>query len=254
MFLGRVEEARTLFAACRGTAADATPDNDLVLQALRQLDARGRTHPLMHQIAQECGVEQLDQGTSGERPAQLTEATSSAADARPVAAKAIDHRLEIPPASVAEIAAGDTLLAQGKFAEALAIYRRHLEVTREKIASNPADALMQHELELVRGRIDDLAFRFLQIPRGAKQALAMIEDALCDRPDCLRLHMLRAHALLLNANVTAARTIHMEHSKRSLPDGERWGTLLRRDFAALRAAGVKHHLMQRFEEEYAPEL
>jgi tetratricopeptide (TPR) repeat protein len=255
MFLGRAEEARPLFAACRGTAADATQDNDLVLQALRQLHVRGRTHPLMHDIAQEFGVEQLDQGTSDERPADLAKTSSagSAFDARPVDAKAVNHHGETAPRSVADISAGDALLAQGKFTEALAVYRRHLEVTREKIASNPADAPVQRELEATRRGVDDLAFRLLQIPSRARQALAVVEEALSDRPDCLRLHMLRAHALLLSANVTGARNIHKENSKLILPNGERWGTMLRRDFAALRAAGVTHHLMQRFEEEYAGE-
>jgi Tfp pilus assembly protein PilF len=235
MFLGLVEDARTIYASYRRKSNRAR-----ILKTFAELRQAGRSHPLMDEV---------EAWFVGARTAPPSEPSKCLLEVVEPPIEKTEAPAAAPRRENLEL--GDRSRDEGKLAEAYKHYFRDLMACRLRLLRDSTDPQAQEDLDLLVPRIGDLAFDFL-LSRDTKRASEAIGQALRDRPNWLRLHLIHAHVLILTSNISEARRLHTKHFLDPLEDGEIWGHAIRDDFARLRKAGYKLPIIDAFEREYAP--
>jgi hypothetical protein len=105
-------------------------------------------------------------------------------------------------------------------------------------------------MDLAVSRIGELAFSALRLGK-CEWARNLVEVALRDRPDWVRLKLIHAHACMLTARITLAMELHRKYGGRRMESGESWGEAIRTDFIALRRAGYHLPIMNEIKRQFA---
>jgi tetratricopeptide (TPR) repeat protein len=141
----------------------------------------------------------------------------------------------------------DVLAALGKLEEALKVDRQGLAVAQRVAAANPGNATRQRELQSRIQRISNLAYRFV-LAHEFGRALETADEAIALQPDDIWLQVNRSHALMLVGRVDEARALYLVHrGEKDTRRGESWQTIVLKDFAEMRNAGLAHPLMDEIE-------
>jgi tetratricopeptide (TPR) repeat protein len=225
MFSGRAEEAQEIFLQLSGHKDSSGKSVDaIVLEDFAQFRAAGRSHPLMDEIANALGA---------------------GAAVAPTPADNISPAINDGESTIAEpddLGSGDLRDAQKTLDGAADIELGDLANCKAKLARDPNDAQAQRDLTRAISAINQAAFKFL-LARRYDVALAVADQALAVLPDCAALHVARAHAFMFLGRQSDAMRLHRTYGGTTLEGGATWNGTVRDDFAALRAAGLKHPLM-----------
>jgi tetratricopeptide (TPR) repeat protein len=145
---------------------------------------------------------------------------------------------------------GNVLVAQGKLDDALAAYRSSLGIGNALLAEDPGNTQWQQNLQIIVGHLGGLAYYFI-LARNFANALEVSDQAISLAPDQIWLFTNRAHALMFLARVDEARTLYLQYRGKKINENESWDTVVLKDFAELRKAGLTHPLMHEIENRFA---
>jgi tetratricopeptide (TPR) repeat protein len=141
----------------------------------------------------------------------------------------------------------DVLVSQGKLDDALTAYRDGLAIAERLATADRSNTQWQRDLHLCIGRIGGLAYK-LVLARNFTVALEVADQAIALAPKETWLYMNRAHALMFLGRVDEARTLYLKfRGKQKVQDDRSWETIVLKDFAELRRAGLTHSLMLEIE-------
>lgn len=161
------------------------------------------------------------------------------------------------------IDSGDALWRQGKLDEALACFRRALQIAEASYNENPDDADSRAELGSVVRRIGGLSYQFIykrQFAEGlqcAEEALAFYKGeplSPAGHTWVMMFQIGRAHALMFLGRTEEARAIYLSHCGERFLWKSRQRTfeaIVLEQFDHLRASELWHPMMGELERDYA---
>jgi tetratricopeptide (TPR) repeat protein len=231
MFLDRNDEARALFIQHRGKTIEGKRWEQAILEGFDEQRRAGRSRPLMDEIEKQFAAG----GWMAQTTAKNTPPASSPNGASVFALT-----------QSSDIKSGDVLADQGKLDEALAVYRRCLDICTAKIASGQVNIRAIEDRTVVIEKIYGLAGDFL-MSRDFAKALEAVDSALSATPHAPWLNVYRAHGLMFLDRVEEAKQLYLVLRSEKV-DAERYGaSLILQDFAAMRKAHLTHPLMAEIE-------
>jgi tetratricopeptide (TPR) repeat protein len=230
MFLpDRATEARDYFLKFQTSKRDVYTSWEYVtLRQFVQLRRQGFSHPLMNEIERHYSGMGFVRDTTEDVPLGVD--------------GGLDH--------AAEIESADLLAKQGTLKEAVIEYRRILTICTTSLAEDQNNRMGQAEHNLVAGRIDYTARRFLLAGKFV-DALNCAKESIVYDPLSTSLNLDRAHALMLHGDPDGARDIYFEYYGKRMSGGRLAQHAIRDDFETLRKAERKHQLMIEVEGRFA---
>jgi hypothetical protein len=147
----------------------------------------------------------------------------------------------------AALADASELMQQGKFDAAVAAIRVGLAALVAvpgtahpgHSVDNPA---AQDRLQRLLYKLVELAKQFL-LSRAYRRALELADEAFSYEPTAIWIQLTRFHACMFMARITDAMTIFRRYRHERIFDETSWQAILLEQFAALKAHGLSHPLM-----------
>src|SRR5262249_43417726 len=144
------------------------------------------------------------------------------------------------------------LVAQNRFADALAAYRASLVGFKALAARQPDFGPLRDQVRENAEKIGGVAYS-LVLAGDFATALEAADEALAVASHMIFIHGNRAHALMLLGRVDEARAVYLKYRGQEKVVGDkRWEVTVLEDFAEMRKAGLTHPLMGEIEKLFAP--
>ena len=177
MFIGREDEAEKLYLHYRGQKIGDDLWESAVVANFNKYRQAGRSHPLMDK------VERLFERKDWFQPPDNASAKASVGIA------------ETAPHQADDIPSGDRLIEEGKFDEALDVYRRRIEISQAKLANGRVNLQALEDRQIAIERISDLAFVSV-LNRDFQKAYDIADGAIRILPNATWPNLRRAHAMM----------------------------------------------------------
>jgi tetratricopeptide (TPR) repeat protein len=146
---------------------------------------------------------------------------------------------------------GVLLARTGKLDAALKSFREGVAIALARTKAHPDNATWQNHLRGGVVQVGAHAWR-LVLAREFGSGLEAADAAIALAPDIIWLHANRAHALLFLERAAEARDLYLQYrARKNVQDQKSWEDVILGDFAALRAAGLVHPLMDEIEQRLA---
>jgi tetratricopeptide (TPR) repeat protein len=227
MFLHHDVEARAIFVRYRGHKVDANNSWEAIILAdFDRHRTAHRSHPMMDAIAKllvEPVPPRDNSGLAGQ-----------------------DDDIGFDVAKADDVEAGDLLVARGRFDEAIAVYRRRLDICASNIANNRLIGRYVDERTRAVAGIGNVAFRHL-LARQFDGALKAVDHGLAATAGVPQLRIQRAHALMFLERIDEAREIYLGLCDLKVDADATGAQRISQDFATMRRAGLTHPLMEELE-------
>ena len=189
----------------------------------------GRSHPLMDKI------ERLFERKDWFQPPDNA------------SAKASVGVIETAPHQADDIPSGDRLIEEGKFDEALDVYRRRIEISQAKLTNGRVNLQALEDRQIAIERMSDLAFVSV-LKRDFQKAHDLADGAVRILPNATWPNLRRAHALMFLDRCDEARELYRRFAAGKATTELTWQDIIRSDFSAIRNAGLSHSLMTEIEQ------
>jgi tetratricopeptide (TPR) repeat protein len=226
MVLDRTDAARAIFLQHAGAIIACRSWMMHVFAAFDDLRRGGTSRPLMDEIEGRLGAP----GTATALPRR--------AGAAPCPPSTLDRA-----AAADDLVSADLLAGHGRRDEAFTVYLRRLRACHAGIVTS---RITNRTIDDRNAAVDKIATltRACLCDKDDEKTLAMAEAALELAPDAIALKLARAHALMFLGRRDEARALYGMVRDARIDAETTAGERLARDFAALRAAGRTHPLME----------
>jgi Tfp pilus assembly protein PilF len=229
MFIGREDAAEKLYLHYRGQKIGGDLWESAVVADFNKYRQAGRSHPLMDK------VERLFERKDWFQPPEN------------VSAKARVGVIDIAAPQADDIPSGDRLVEEGKFDEALDVYRRRIEISLAKLTNGRANLQALADRQTAIERMSDLAFRFT-VMGDFQKANDVADNAIQILPNAISPNLRRAHALMFLDRCDEARELYRRFVVGKATTELTWQDVIRGDFLAIHNAGLSHSLMTEIEQ------
>ena len=210
MYLGRPEEARSLYLEHKGKPvfANRVWDQEIVNDFQKFINAK-QVHPMMSEVTK-----------------LLTPAASSV---QPVPTWLVDA-LELSSQKISDA------FAAGRYADAALLHEAHLALIEKSEISTTGK-----RGELTATELANYAFHAI-FAKAFDKALAASDKALSLQPNAVWMMTNRAHALLFLGRADEAAAVYLSQKGKKIPeqDDRLWEAVVSEDFALFRKAGLDH--------------
>jgi tetratricopeptide (TPR) repeat protein len=234
MFIGKRDEAEQIYLQHRGKQVAGERWEDIIDNDFSQLHHARRTDPLMDSIRRRFAFD-------NEIPIVPQHATPSSP------ARAIAKPSQDPPipdlANSDTVAAGDQLVLENRLDEAVAVYRRRLNICAAKLINGRVNMQALDDRQHVLDALSDVAFGWIR-DRQPQKALDVADEALAVLAKTASANVRRAHALMLLNRPQEARAVYQLYWNAKASPDKTWKDAIRDDFAVMRSWDITHSLME----------
>jgi TPR repeat protein len=142
---------------------------------------------------------------------------------------------------------GKILAREGKYDEALAAYRKSVQLAQAVLVKTPSDPSAKEAIHLVAEDIGSIAYEFL-LKGEFQKALDTANLSIGLAPGLIWLRSNRADALMMLGKTDEARALYLQfQGSKDAGNGQSWNDGVLEDFAALRKKGFSSPLMAEIE-------